>query len=125
MVEDGANLKYRKIGLGIMGFADLCLLMHIRYGSKDSILLAEKIMKFLKEQSHQASAKLTEERPSYLGYRKGMPKRRNLCLTTIAPTGTLSQIAGCNFGIEPFMAEVTRRKIIGIGDVIIIMIEHI
>jgi len=81
-----ATLKTKKIGLGIMGWADLLIKLKIRYGSTESLELAEKVMKHIKQIAYQAAANL------------GIS---NMSMTTIAPTGTISMIANCSSGIEP------------------------
>lgn len=99
----------RKIGLGIMGWADMLLQMNISYGSEEAVSLGEKIMKFVKDEAEKKSVELSEKRgvfPNYKGSvheKKGI-KMRNATLTTIAPTGTLSMIAGCSSGVEPVFA---------------------
>ena len=98
----------RRIGLGIMGWADLLFTMGIPYDSQDAIELADRLMEFVKEKSHDQSAKLAEERGTFTNwdrsiYRAKRPMR-NSTVTTIAPTGTISMIAGCSSGVEPIFA---------------------
>lgn len=101
----------RPIGLGVMGFADMLLKLGIRYGSIESVGIAEKVMSFIKTSAHQASGGLAEERGAYpeclnIGV-------RNCQVTTIAPTGTISILAGCSSGIEPVFSWGYERKAAG------------
>ena len=99
--------KTRQIGLGIMGFADMCIKLHLRYGSVESIKLAKDIMSFIYQTADATSIELGQEKgaaPVYEEYDFANSKRRNSTLTTVAPTGTLSLIANCSSGCEPNFA---------------------
>lgn len=95
----------RKIGLGVMGFADLLLKMGARYGSPASMALAGRIIAFVRRRAEQASRSIAESRGSFPRAKGArMSVRRNATLLSIAPTGTISMIAGCSSGIEPLYA---------------------
>lgn len=106
----------RRTGLGIMGFADLLVILNIPYGSKESEQTAKKVMKFINDEARKTSEKLAKIRGPYpffkqsIDYKKGKKPVRNVARTTIAPTGTISVIADCSSGIEPIFALVHRRR---------------
>jgi ribonucleoside-diphosphate reductase alpha chain len=106
---EAASKDSRKIGLGIMGFADLLIKLNIPYASQKAVVLAEKIMKFIQEEARAASVELGKIKGSFPLLKESIYKSkykflRNASLTTIAPTGSLSIIAGCSGGIEPIFA---------------------
>ncbi|HLI26891.1 MAG TPA: LAGLIDADG family homing endonuclease [Chloroflexota bacterium] len=104
----------RRVGLGVMGWADLLISLEIPYDSEEALRLAEETMRRINTWAHDESCNLAEERGPFPTwpqsiYRHGRPQR-NATVTTIAPTGTISIIAGCSSGIEPLFALVFDRR---------------
>jgi ribonucleoside-diphosphate reductase alpha chain len=131
-IDDLAK-RIRRIGLGIMGWADLLVRLGIPYDSDEGVALGRKLMEFIDEESKVASAKLAEQRGPFAEWERSiwgpdatcarnargerirpMRKLRNCNLTTVAPTGTISIIAGCSSGIEPLFAVAFMRNQAGV-----------
>ncbi len=109
------TLATRKIGLGLMGFADMLLYLGIPYNSEQGVTMGNEIMEMINRIGHEASAQLAQERGAFplFGesiYRDGTPLR-NATVTTIAPTGTLSIIANVSSGVEPVFAYAYIRNV--------------
>jgi ribonucleoside-diphosphate reductase alpha chain len=120
-VEEAVK-KTRKIGVGVMGFADLLIKKNIKYSSNDAIEYANKIMGFVNDVAIEASKKLADEKGEYPAWKsKYQEKRRNAIVTIQAPTGTLSLIAGVSPGIEPNFHKTYKRQI---ADGAIVSIDH-
>lgn len=106
----------RKIGLGVMGFANMLIKMGIRYDTDEGLQTAEKLMQFISAEARKMSVELGKEKGSFSNFRgsiweKQFKVMRNATVTTIAPTGTISIIAGCSQGIEPLFAIVFTREV--------------
>lgn len=114
---DRMSKRNRKIGLGVMGFADMLILLDIPYTSDRALSLAEDLMRFINERAIAASQELAKSRGAFPEFvksiyaAKGEKERRNATVTTIAPTGTISIIAGVSSGIEPNFAYQIKRNV--------------
>lgn len=113
------TLYNRKIGLGVMGFADMLIKLDLRYDSEQALKLGESIARFIQREGHRRSQELGKEKGSFPNfrkstwYKKGFRYLRNATVTTIAPTGTISMIAGCSSGIEPIFSLEYTKEVLG------------
>ncbi|PIS29880.1 MAG: ribonucleoside-diphosphate reductase, adenosylcobalamin-dependent [Candidatus Marinimicrobia bacterium CG08_land_8_20_14_0_20_45_22] len=108
--------KTRKIGLGVMGFADLLYQLKIPYNSDEALKIADEVMKFIYIRAREASVKLGETRGTFSAWNESVffpdgPKYRNATTITIAPTGTISMIAEVSSGIEPVFSLVFTKRV--------------
>ncbi len=109
------NLQTRKVGLGVMGFADMLVQLGIPYDSEEGVEMGRILMRFIMEHSDDESAALAEKRgpyPAFVGSeeeKRGDRPMRNACRLTVAPTGTISMIAGASSGIEPIFSLAFRK----------------
>jgi len=109
----------RKIGLGVMGFAEMLIQLGISYDSEEGVATAEKVMSFISEEARKKSVELGEKRGSFPNFsgsiwdEEGYKAMRNATVTSIAPTGTISIIAGTSSGIEPLFAISYVRNVMG------------
>ncbi|HUL39826.1 MAG TPA: adenosylcobalamin-dependent ribonucleoside-diphosphate reductase [Methanomassiliicoccales archaeon] len=96
----------RKVGLGVMGFADMLVKLGIRYGSQDSLDMAERLIVFVRKHAEATSSRIAKDRGDFPNIGKSIRKSpsRNATVLSIAPTGSISMIAGCSSGIEPLYA---------------------
>jgi len=108
-IEQWAKSR-RPVGLGIMGYADMLLMMEIAYGSQESLDVLEKVLAFISSGAEEESVLLGKEKDVPEACKNLPVPRRNITVTTIAPTGTVSLIAGCSSGIEPIFSEITIRN---------------
>ncbi len=107
----------RKIGLGVMGFADMLIMLDVPYDSPEALNLGEQVMRFVEEEAHKKSREIGESRGCFPNFERSIWKEhysafRNATVTTIAPTGTISIIAGCSSGIEPLFAISFMRNVL-------------
>lgn len=115
-IEQIVKFGNRKVGLGVMGWADLLYELNIPYDNKEALALAEKVMSFINDNAREESEVLGKEKGSFGNFKgsiwekQGHKYMRNATVTTIAPNGTTSLLADCNGGIEPFFALGYSRK---------------
>lgn len=104
----------RKIGLGVMGWSDLLIKLDISYASEEAVNLARKVMAFIRKTSYEQSREIAERRGSFPNIAESIHQKpmRNATTTTIAPTGSISIIAGCSSGIEPLFAISYKRHVL-------------
>ncbi len=110
--------RIRKVGLGVMGFADMLVALGVSYDSKAAVGWAERVMGFVQREARKASSELGKKRGNFPAYKGSLfdnsntPYMRNAATTTIAPTGTISIIAGCSSGVEPIFAVAYERRVL-------------
>ena len=107
----------RKIGLGVMGFADMLIILGVPYDSEEALRLGEQVMMFIEAEAHKKDVEIAEARGSFPNFKGSTWEGkygsfRNATVTTVAPTGTISIIAGCSSGIEPLFAVSFMRNVL-------------
>ncbi|MCF8055707.1 MAG: adenosylcobalamin-dependent ribonucleoside-diphosphate reductase [Desulfocapsa sp.] len=120
------TLKTRKIGLGIMGLHDMLIQLELPYGSEEGRKQAAEVMSFVRAKAEERSCELAEEKgvfPAYDSKVNKYPARRNAALTSIQPTGTVSMIADCASGCEPYFSIVMIKNVMD-GDRLIMVNKH-
>ena len=119
------TLGNRKIGLGVMGFADFLIALGVPYDTEEAVGLADKVMGFIQEEAKKASLSLGQERGSFPNFSESTlagnwSHMRNATVTSIAPTGSISLIAGCSHGIEPIFSLAHSRKMFSGRDTVFV-----
>ncbi len=120
------TLKTRKIGMGIMGMHDMLIQLGLPYGSEEGRELAAEVMRFVREKAEERSSEIAEEKGAFPAYDPEIndyPPRRNAALTSIQPTGTVSMIADCASGCEPYFSIVMIKNVMD-GDRLILVNKH-
>lgn len=120
------TLKTRKIGMGIMGLHDMLIQLGLPYGSEEGRAQAAEIMSFVREKAESRSIEIAEEKGTFPAYDADInkyPARRNAALTSIQPTGTVSMIADCASGCEPYFSIVMIKNVMD-GDRLILVNKH-
>lgn len=121
------NLQTRKIGLGVMGFADMLVSLGIPYDTPEAVAVGRDVMRFIREESDKVSEDLAQTRGPYGAWHENgdsHPRLRNACRLTVAPTGTISMIAGCSSGIEPMFSLAFRKHNILGGDTTLVYADE-
>ena len=121
------NLWTRKIGLGVMGFADMLVSLGIPYDTPEAVAVGRDMMRFVREEADKASEDLAQTRGPYGAWHENgvsLPRLRNACRLTVAPTGTISMIAGCSSGIEPIFSLAFRKRNILGGDTTLVYADE-